>query len=242
MLRTLMESALQEQRAMVSLMARLATESFWEKLLIAAFLYFFKLLYPFRRVNDPKCKIAAAAGGCILLKREALEAAGGIACIQDAIIDDIALARAVKGKGLSISLCVAPDLLSIRQYQTLGEIWHMVMRTAFTELKYSYVRLFLCVVAMVFTFIVPILGVLGYPALWMGGGEHQPAYLWAWGVAVASYCLICTSYYPTVRYLRLPALFLLSLPLAASLYLLMTLHSAWRYTRGVRSAWKGRKY
>ena len=249
LLRSLVDYARSERKTMVSLMARLSTRFFWEKLLISAFLYFFKLLYPFRTVANPQRKMAAAAGGCILLKQKALEAAGGITKIAGAIIDDIALARVIKAKKFDIALLVSPDLLSLREYQTLGEIWHMVTRSAFTELKYSYLRLLFCIVAMTVTYFVPIVALvyaLGLLACYVQSVPTNAAVLISTltlaGIACATLFLTWYSYRPTIAYLKVSKWFAFSLPVAALLYLLMTLHSAWRYLFGVKSAWKGRQY
>ncbi|HZE97050.1 MAG TPA: glycosyltransferase, partial [Planctomycetota bacterium] len=121
-----------------SRMARLHCESRAERLLIPAFVWFFNLLYPMRRVNDDRDRVAAAAGGCVLLKREALEKAGGFDSIRGEIIDDVALARRVKGAGAASRLSLSrADVRSLREYPTLGPIWRMVRRTAFTELRRS---------------------------------------------------------------------------------------------------------
>lgn len=158
MLKSLVLRAIKEDRAMISLMARLRTKTFWEKLLIPAFLYFFKMLYPFRAVKDDSRKVAAAAGGCVFIKRNIFEDIGGFHSIKDALIDDVTLAKTVKGKGNSILLMNGPTLLSKRGYDTLGGLWKMVSRSAFTELEYSYLKLLGCFIAMTIAFVVPFIG------------------------------------------------------------------------------------
>jgi hopene-associated glycosyltransferase HpnB len=243
MVGALVSCARRNERDMVSLMAQLSTRFFWEKLLIPAFLYFFKLLYPFHAVNDPKRDTAAAAGGCIFIRKEALEAAGGIAAVRDALIDDIALARAVKSHKKNIMLLTAPDLLSRRTYTRLYEIWRMVTRSAFTELKYSYLRLIGCVLAMGFAFGVP-LAALAAPLLCLQPSATTASWLTAATFAVAalaSTAMILT-YVPTVHHFGLKKVWSLTLPITALLYLAMTIDSARCYALGVRSAWKGRNY
>ncbi len=234
-LKSLMQHALQKKQDMVSLMARLQTQCFWEKLLIPAFLYFFKMLYPFKRVQEKNSKIAAAAGGCILIQRSTLDAIGGIAAIRDALIDDIALARAVKSQGFAIQLMDGPTLISYRGYANLSGLWKMVTRSAFTELKYSYLRLFGCTLGLLLLFFVPIL-CLFIPLI---SGICQ------WPIAVlGGFALILMSitYDPTIKYFELSRIFSLTLPLAGLLYLAMTLDSARQYIWGIRCKWKDREY
>jgi hopene-associated glycosyltransferase HpnB len=148
---------------LVSLMASLSCEGFWARLLIPPFVFFFQKLYPFPWVNDPRRTTAAAAGGCMLLDAQALEAAGGLAPIKGALIDDCALARAIKTEGLGIWLGLATDSRSIRPYQDLGAIWEMVARCAYTQLRHSPVRLAGTLLAMALTYVVP-------PVVALGGG------------------------------------------------------------------------
>lgn len=237
MVSTLVGTALEGRKDMVSLMARLSTDFFWEKLLIPAFLYFFKLLYPFRAVSDPRRRTAAAAGGCILVRRETLDTIGGIAAIQDELIDDIALAKALKAKGFSIMLLTAPRLLSKRSYRKLAEIWRMVTRSAFTELKYSYLRLLFCALAMSLAFIVPVCAVLS--PLFCSPSALS-ILIFAGGVI--TWAIMSYTYHFSTRYFELPTVFALTLPIAGILYFAMTIDSAVRYSLGLRASWKGRTY
>jgi hopene-associated glycosyltransferase HpnB len=214
-----------------SRMAWLATASFWERLLAPAFVYFFGLLYPFRAVCAGR--IASAAGGCMLVRRSALEAAGGLNALRDAIIDDIALARCLRGAGYPLRLALTKRARSLRRYRRLGDFWHTVTRTAFTELRYSAVRLAVATALLILSFVVPPAAV----AWGLAHGSVAPAALGAGAAALA-----IGLYAPTVRYLEVPLPYAALLPLAGVLYLGMTWHSALRYVRGTRSAWKGRAY
>ena len=216
-----------------SRMALLAAESFWERLLAPAFVHFFALLYPFRAVADPRSRCAAAAGGCMLVSREALERAGGLAAIKDAIIDDVALARAVKRAGFPLRLALTEQVRSLRRYRRLAEFWQTVARTAFTELRYSWLRLAVATAALLLAFAAPA------AALGAGLAAGDPLAAALGGGALV---LSCGLYAPMVRFYRLPLVWALSLPCAAMLYLGMTWHSALRYVLGSRSRWKGRDY
>ena len=239
MLASLVKYALSQKLAMISLMARLRTDSFWERLLLPAFLYFFKLLYPFRAVRDRARRTAAAAGGCILIHRSALTAIGGLRTLRQALIDDVALARAVKAKGLPIALMVAPQLLSKRGYDHLSGIWQMIARSAFTELRYSYLRLAACIVAMITLFLLPLLAIAS-PLLLYGSCHCSP---WpAMICGLLTYGLMSYSYAPSIRYFHLPGIFSFTLPIIAMLYLAMTTDSALKYTFGTGAEWKGRQY
>ncbi len=218
---------------MVSLMARLHCRYFWERLLVPAFVFFFQMLYPFPAVNDPRSKTAGAAGGCVLLRQDALERIGGIGAIRGDLIDDCALAAAVKRSGGPIWLGLADGTRSRRASPGLKDLWHMVARTAFTQLRYSAALLAATMAGLAVTFLAPPLLVLTWPV-------HQNmiaglAGLLAWaGMAAA--------YWPTLRdYGRSPPEALL-LPVTAALYGAMTLDSALNYWRGTASRWKGRQY
>ncbi len=213
----------------VSLMAVLRFGSFWEKLLMPAFIHFFKMIYPFALANNPNTKIAAAAGGCILVETQALQAIGGMAVIKDAVIDDCTLAKAVKQAGYRIWVGLTHAVLSQRPYVTLGEIWEMVARTAYTQLFYSTLLLVFCTLIMALMYIVPVIGI------WAGDGMAF------WAAFVALICML-TAYLPTLNFYGLNLAWALSMPVIAILYLLMTWTSAWRYWQGERSRWKGRVY
>ncbi|MGE0736222.1 MAG: glycosyltransferase [Alphaproteobacteria bacterium] len=217
---------------LVSLMVRLHCASAAEYLLIPAFVFFFQMLYPFPRVNDPRSKIAAAAGGCMLVRRTALERAGGIAAIRHTLIDDCALARNIKSGGV-IWLGLTTSTFSTRAYAGIGEIWRMVARTAYTQLNYSPWLLAGTVVGMALVFAAPVVGLVGALAL----------QLWpAAAIGAAAIALMTLCFYPTWRLYARTRLELFLLPLAGCLYTLMTIDSARRHWTGQGGAWKGRAY
>lgn len=215
---------------LVSLMAWLRMEGFWERLLMPAFIYFFKLLYPFRLANSRLPWMAAAAGGCVLVESAALRRIGGFASLRDALIDDCTLARRIKAHGGRTWIGLSHGARSLRSYGELQSVWDMVARTAFTQLRYSTGLLLACTVIMAWTFLAPWLVVAGAPAT-------GPV-----GAALAALALMTASYLPTLRYYGLSPLWALGLPAAATLFLAMTWSSALRYWGGRRSQWKGRVY
>ena len=215
--------------ALTSVMAELYIGSFWERLLLPPFIYFFKLIYPFQLSNTPGSRIAAAAGGLILLKREALEQIGGFAALHDAIIDDCSLAQRIKSNGGKTWLGLSRDVKAVRPYGTLEAIWNMVARTAFTQLRYSIPLLLLCTLLLIVSFVVPMAGLLAFEGL-------------VGGLSIVALAAMMASYLPTVRYYQLNPMWIMTLPLAACLYLAMTWTSAWRYWSGERSRWKNRSY
>jgi hopene-associated glycosyltransferase HpnB len=232
LLSRLVAKAESESRVLVSLMVRLNCETFWEKLLIPAFVYYFQKLYPFRRVNDPANRTAAAAGGCMLADAAALRRAGGVERIRNAIIDDCALARELAKQG-PVWLGLASRTVSLRRYDRLSEIWDMVARTAYTQLGYSPLMLAGSVIGMLWLYLLPPVALLA--GLWAG----DPAVAVSGGVALL---LMCTSYLPVLRLYRQPAPLALTLPVAGLLYGLMTLSSGYRHWRGRGGGWKGRTY
>ncbi len=218
---------------MVSLMARLHCVYFWERLLVPAFIFFFQMLYPFPAVNDPKSRIAGAAGGCVLLRRAALARIGGIGAIRGDLIDDCALANAVKQSGGAIWLGLADGTRSLRVSAKLRDLWQMVARTAFTQLRYSSVLLAGTLAGLALTFLVPPLLVLSWPV-------HQN--MIAGSTGLLAWIGMAAAYWPTLRdYGRTPPETLL-LPVTAALYGAMTLDSALNYWRGTAGNWKGRQY
>ena len=218
-----------ERRDLVSLMVRLRCDSIWEKALIPAFVFFFAKLYPFRWVNNPRSKTAAAAGGCMLVRRAALDEAGGMESIRAALIDDCTLAARIKHRGQgghAIRLDVAASSLSLRPYDGPGEIWNMIARTAFTQLRYSPWLLAGTLLGMAVIYLTPpvaalVLGPLGWPA-WL-----------AWGA-------MCCAYAPMLRYYGRSPWWAPALPLVALFYVGATLASAIRYWRGKGGQWKAR--
>jgi hopene-associated glycosyltransferase HpnB len=224
----LLYKAYSDNRPFVSIMACLRMESVWEKCLMPAFIYFFKLLYPFRLANSNNRHFAAAAGGCILVKTEVLNSIGGFAVIKGALIDDCTLAKVVKQAGYRIWIGQSHGVISLRPYDGLKPIWEMVARSAFTQLRYSASLLGLCTVLMGVIFIAPLAGILY-------GGKAQAA-------GLAAYVFMVISYWPTLRYYHRASAWALLLPATAVLYLAMTWTSALRYWRGSRSRWKNRVY
>lgn len=225
----LVARAASEGRDLVSLMVRLRCDSFWEQALIPAFVFFFAKLYPFAWVNNPRNKTAAAAGGCMLVKRTALEEAGGIESIRDALIDDCSLAARIKHRGTGrhpIRLDVAANSVSLRPYDGPGEIWNMIARTAFTQLRYSPWLLIGTLIGMTLIYLTPpvvalVLGPFGWPA-WL-----------AW---LAMSC----AYAPMLRYYGRSPAWAPALPLVALFYVGATVASAVRYWRGKGGQWKAR--
>ncbi len=216
--------------AFVSLMASLRMAGFWERLLMPAFVFFFRLLYPFHLSNGPSRWVAAGAGGCILMERRVLEEIGGFGAIQGAIIDDCALARAVKNRGHRTWIGLTRSLESLRAYGGLPPIWRMVARSAYTQLRYSPLLLLGCTALMMLAFVAPPVCLIGAPGVL------------AKGLAAAALVAMWTAYLPTVRYYGLSAFWVLPMPLNGVLYLAMTWSSALAYWRGRRSVWKGRVY
>ncbi len=215
----------------VSSMVHLHCESSWERLLVPAFIFFFAKLYPFAWSNDPRRTTAAAAGGCVLLRASALERIGGLEVIADRLIDDCALAAAIKGSGGAIWLGMSSRAASIREYDTLDPFWTMVKRTAFTQLGRSYAMTAVAALGMSVLYLAP-------PALTAAGIARRDPRLAV--VAGVAWALMSALYLPTVRAYGRPARDVLTLPLAATLYVAMTLDSALAHARGRGGRWKGR--
>lgn len=223
-----------------SRMARLRCESPAERLLIPAFVYFFNILYPMRRANNPRDPLASAAGGCVLLSREAWTRLGGsFEPIKSEIIDDVNLARQVKGRGLAIRLSLSrTEVVSLREYPHLGDLWKMVRRTAFTELKYSWLRVFGALAGLALLFVVPLTAML---AGLLGLIFHASPMLYpiaAVAKGALALAIMGHVYAPAMRFFKLPVLFAFSLPVAGVLYGLMTLDSAIRHARGNGVQWR----
>jgi hopene-associated glycosyltransferase HpnB len=226
-LRRLITRAQQSNLDLTSLMVLLASQTFAERLLIPAFLYFFLMLYPPSWIASPSAKTAGAAGGCILLRKTALERIGGLAAIRNEIIDDCSLAHAVKRSGGKIWMGLTRASYSLRGYPGLAEIRDMIARTAFTQLHYSPLRLLGTLIGLAITFLVPVvLTFAPNPRVWL------PALL-AW-------CLMTASFLPTITFYRLGPLWSPLLPLAALFYSYATLLSALRCWQGQGGQWKGR--
>jgi hopene-associated glycosyltransferase HpnB len=218
---------------LVSLMAELNCETFWERLLCPAFVFFFKLLYPFARSNDAAKATAAAAGGCMLVRADALRQIGGFAAIRGALIDDCTLAAALKRHRPPIWLGLTHSARSLRVYASLGDFWSMVARSAFTQLRYSAWRLLAATGLMVVTLLAPVVGVVAAAA----AADARLAL-----AAGAAWLAMAAAYWPVVSFYRLPAIYAATLPIAAALFIAMTWSSAVGYWRGTRARWKARDY
>ena len=232
--------------ALNSRMARLRCVSAAERLLIPPFVFFFNLLYPMQQVNARHSAVAAAAGGCVLLATSALERVGGFSCIKDKIIDDVSLARRIKALNEPIRLALSRcEVESLRVYDSLATIWVMVRRTAFTELRYSWVRLAGTIIGMILMFLLPPLWIAGGMGAALASMLGWPILSFSWAVAliVEGFCawvIMALVYHPAVRFFGLPSVRCWSLPLAGILFGAMTVDSAARHVVGVRIGWRDR--
>jgi hopene-associated glycosyltransferase HpnB len=217
-------------RALVSQMALLRTESAAERLLIPAFVYFFAQLFPFRRVNRRQARTAAAAGGCMLVRRSALGAAGGLGPIRDARIDDVALGALLKSGGGDCWLGFSTDVVSRREYSGLAEIWDMVARSAYTQLRYSPSALAGTVAGMLILYLLPVVAALA--GLVLSG--------WLAIAGFGAWLVMSVSYVPVLRLYQLSPARAVCLPAIGALYTAMTISSASRYYAGQGGEWKGR--
>ena len=216
----------EQSKDMVSLMALPPLNSWWERLLMPAFVYYFKMLYPFSLANSSFKYVAAAAGGCILIRAQVLEQIGGFKNIGTSLIDDCQLAKEVKMAGFSTWLGLTHSAKSIRPYGGLSEIWNMVARTAYTQLNKSVGWLLLCTAIICLAYLVPLAALgLGQNAIWMGAATLSIMYL---------------TYLPVLFYYRLSWLWAITMPVVACLFLAMTWTSALRYWQGERMRWRGR--
>ncbi|WKK23528.1 glycosyltransferase [Streptomyces olivoreticuli] len=232
-LRELVAAARSGGLDLVSQMARLRVASFWERLVVPAFVYFFSQLYPFRWVNRPGARTAAAAGGCVLLRREAAERAGVPDSIRQAVIDDVSLARAVKRSGGRIWLGLAERVDSVRPYPGLAPLWRMVSRSAYAQLRHNPLLLAGTVAGMAVLYLAPPVAVLA-------GALTGDAVTLAAGAA--AWTVMTGTYVPMLRYYRQSPALASLLPFTGLLYLLMTVDSAVQHYRGRGAAWKGRTY
>jgi hopene-associated glycosyltransferase HpnB len=227
-LASLVAQLLQSRADMVSEMVRLNCASLAERTLVPAFVYFFQMLYPFSKVNDPRSTVAAAAGGTVLIRREALQRSGGIEAIKDALIDDVALARSVKKSG-AIFLGHSGLAESIRSYPRFADVWQMISRTAFTQLRYSAVVLAITLAGLTLVWLAPV------ALIFLGRGAQA-------GAGTAAFALSAVSYLPTLRRYGRSPLWALALPLIALFYMAATVSSAVDYWRGRGARWKSRAY
>jgi hopene-associated glycosyltransferase HpnB len=241
-LRRLVAAAEGDDRDLVSQMALLRAASGWERVVVPAFVYFFAQLYPFRRVNVPGSRTAAAAGGCMLVRRETLDQAGGVAQIRGALIDDVAMGRLIKGQRGRTWLGLSRQVVSVRPYPGLASLWQMVARSAYTQLRYSPVLLAGTLLGLLFLYALPPAGtVTGLVALLAGhgAGVGVPAAL-TFGAGLAGWALMSLSFVPMLRLYRLSPLRAPGLPLIALLYAAMTADSARRHYAGLGAQWRGR--
>lgn len=221
--------AVAEQRSfdLGSYMVKLGTETTAEKILIPAFVYFFFQLYPPKWVAHQRMRTAGAAGGCMLIRPEALAKIGGIAAIRHEVIDDCALARAIQKSGGSLWMGLTDTAESLRSYGGFTGVGHMISRSAFSQLRHSTPILVLTITGLFVTYLLgPLLLFIGRAVPMALGG--------------ATWLLMSLSYLPMVRFYRRPALWCLSLPFVAVFYAGATIHSAWQYWRGKGGTWKGR--
>ena len=226
-LRRVVQRAETEKLDLVSLMALSQVNSLSEHLLIPPFLYFFLKLYPPSWIANREAKTAGAAGGCVLLKREALDRMGGLAAIRGEVIDDCTMANAVKRSGGGLWMGLTRKSVSLRTYATFREIQDLIARTAFTQLGYSSLLLAGTLLGMIVTYLLPvILTFSGQPVVWRLG--------------LAAWALMAITYLPTVRFYKLSPLWAAALPLAAAFYTYATWISAVRYWLGRGGQWKGR--
>ena len=225
-LRRLVARAEDGNKVLVSLMARLHCGTAAEHFLIPAFVFFFDMLFPFGAVNSTAARIAAAAGGCMLVRRQALERAGGIAAIRHNIIDDCALARAMKRQG-PIWLGLTDRAVSMRPYNHIADIRHMVARTAYAQLGYSPLVLIGTLFGLALVYLAPVAAAL------FGWGVSQLAGWLAW-------IIMAGMYEPMLRFYRLSPLWGLALPLIGVFYAAFTLESAIQHWAGRGGMWKGR--
>ncbi len=245
MLAALVSKAQADNLDLVSVMATLRVNSFWDRSLVPAFVYFFAKLYPFHRVNDPESRTAAAAGGCLLVRREALDKAGGLASISSELIDDCALASLIKktrnGRNGRIWLGLSKGVESRRTYGSVAEIWRTVSRTAFTQLDYSWLRLAATVLGMTLMYLLPpVAAAVGVTvAIWQQS-TGPGAWLGATGLFV--WTIMAGTFLPSLKWYQCARVLGFLLPVAGLLYTRMTIDSALRHWCNLGGGWKGRTY
>jgi hopene-associated glycosyltransferase HpnB len=211
---------------LTSLMAKLRCESFAERMFVPAFIFFFQMLYPFAWANDPRRSTAAAAGGCMLVRREKLRAAGGMASIRSALIDDCALAKELKAQG-PIWIGLTDGVRSVRAYPEVEDIRRMVSRTAYAQLRYSPLLLAGTILGLAITYLAPVLLTVFATGL-------------AKILGIAAWLLMTLAFQPILRFYRASPLWGLALPAIAAAYMAFTLDSAYQHARGRGGMWKGR--
>jgi hopene-associated glycosyltransferase HpnB len=211
---------------LTSLMVKLRCESFAERMFVPAFIFFFQMLYPFAWANNPRRATAAAAGGCMLVRAEALRQAGGLTAIRGALIDDCALAKLLKGRG-PIWIGLTGRVRSTRAYPAVDDIRRMVSRTAYAQLRYSPLLLLGTVLALALTYLSPVALAI------FAGGAARP-------LGMAAWLAMAVALQPTLRFYGVSMLWGLALPAIAAIYMAITIDSAWQHARGQGGMWKGR--
>jgi hopene-associated glycosyltransferase HpnB len=225
-LKRLVDRARSDGYVLTSLMAKLRCESLAERAFVPAFIFFFQMLYPFAWANDPRRATAAAAGGCMLVRCEALRQAGGIAAIRGALIDDCTLAKQLKAHG-PIWLGLTDRVWSVRAYPAVSDICHMVSRTAYAQLRYSPLMLTGTLLGLAVTYLAPVL-----LTVFAGGVARL--------VGTVVWLLMALAFQPTLRFYRVSPLWGLALPAIAAAYMAFTVDSAYQHARGRGGMWKGR--
>ena len=236
----LVRAAVADDRALLSQMALLRADTGWEKWIVPAFVYFFAQLYPFRRAGRPRARTAAAAGGCMLVRRAVLAGAGGLKRIRGARIDDIALARLLKRPPVAARcwLGFSTAVRSRRSYPRLALLWAMVARSAYTQLRYSPALLVGVVAGLAWLYLLPpVAAVGGLAALAAGAGSTAA---WCAAAGLAGWAVQAVTFVPLLRLYRLSWWRAPGLPLVALLYAGMTVDSARRHHAGRGGEWKGR--
>ena len=242
-LRDLVQAAEADDRDLISQMVLLRAQTPWEQVIVPAFVYFFAQLYPFAAVNDPRSRTAAGAGGCMLIRRSALEAAGGLAPIRGALIDDVAFAALLKRNGSRIWLGLTTDIRSARPYPNLASLWHMIARSAYTQLRYNPALLTGTIVGLLLLYAAPPAGAITALIAALTGsaaGATGAATAVTGFAGLLGWVLMTISYLPMLRLYRLSPLRAPALPFVALLYAAMTADSARRHYSGRAVSWRGR--
>jgi hopene-associated glycosyltransferase HpnB len=236
-LRSLVAAAEGDDRALVSQMALLRARTGWERVVVPAFVYFFAQLYPFKLVNDPRSRVAGGAGGCMLVRRSALVQAGGLEQVRGALIDDVAVGTLLKRDGNRTWLGLTTEIRSVRPYPRLADLWHMIARSAYVQLRYSPLLLAGTLLGLLLLYAAPPAGLLAWVIAALAGYPAGAALAGAAGLAGT--ILMTRSYLPMLRLYQLSALRAPTLPLIALLYTAMTVDSARRHYSGRAVSWRG---
>lgn len=234
-LRRLVEKAEAQSLNLTSLMARLDSRG-WGAILIPAFIYFFQKLYPFSCINNPDESRAGAAGGCMLIRRDALDEIGGIAALQNTLIDDCSLAQKIKDLSPQSKIWLGHgrgDAISLRDNRSFHSIWVMVTRSAYTQLRHSPLLFTISIIGMMMTYLAPPLIVLT---------SFYHGQLFASAISMIAFAMMAYSYSPTLTLYDRPQWEVLAFPVAAALYTAMIISSAWQHWVGAGAKWKGRHY